>query len=471
MNTRRQVLLGTILAAATFIFAGLPLQTANAAPEPKNVNIQLTVVLSNGGSPETWKKSTPPGQWTFSVSETGGGSPKTTTDGNSLSVAPSDYLISLASGASGAVYDFILSSAGNSDCTGTPVGGPSTLTIRQSDFEGNATRHACVFIRETAAAAAATASPTSAAASVPTATPTASATPVATTTGSPTATASPSAVATNAVGATGAASPVSPSEGKLKVTVQIWDGTKKGKWGPSSPGGKWLFTLKDSSGNVVKTFTDAEDQVLPTASYTISFQGSVSGTSTATIVDFVLSANGNSQCQEPSGTNTVLSLSASDLVVNGTRHSCAFINAGASNTSTGPKVKLTNSFVSAGETTVKWKVEPSDVRDVTVWNPAAVECEAFNGASCGNIGKGGSGTFSASGPGQYLLITQPYELKDEQCEVTNVAEWIEGDATTRESVSGTYQCSGASTMGWGLFALFAAGAIGLAAMVRKKSRS
>jgi hypothetical protein len=132
-----------------------------------------------------------------------------------------------------------------------------------------------------------------------------------------------------------------------------------------------------------------------------------------------------------------------------------------------PSVKKT--FVSDEEGLITWRLEPGAAVDLFVWDRTITGCEEHGGASCGEIASGGNGLFSASAKEQqYLLVSQKIEKKGDSCEVTNTAEFAPSPKEKPETVSATYKCSGASTMGWGLFALFAAGAASVAWVVHRK---
>ncbi len=131
---------------------------------------------------------------------------------------------------------------------------------------------------------------------------------------------------------------------------------------------------------------------------------------------------------------------------------------------------LKKTFLSADDTTVRWKLEPSAPADMAVWDAKAESCEAFGGASCGAITTAGPGMFSASASSQYLVVTQSYSKDGESCSVKNTAEWAADPAGTRTAVDASYLCSGAPTMGWPLFTLFATGAVCISWAARRKLR-
>ena len=316
-----------------------------------------------------------------------------------------------------------------------------------------------------------TATATTPATAGPTQTPTPLASPTATGTSGPapstTATASPSSATTavtqaaTAVTTTGAVG----NSAKVKVDVETWDEGGKGKWKPSSPGGQWQLALTDAKGTVVKTFTDAVDLDVEVSDYVVTFQGPAGGGTTSfAVVDFVLSDNGKSDCKEPTGSSTTLKLSAKDLERNGTVHACLFLKGGASTT----RVTVAKSFVSAADGVVTWRLEPNQPADLLVWDTGISGCEEHEGAACGDITAGGYGKFYATAKGEYLLVTQEFKPDGDACKVTNTAEWATSDSEKRQTVTASYECSGASTMGWSLFALFATGAAGLAWVVQRK---
>jgi hypothetical protein len=133
--------------------------------------------------------------------------------------------------------------------------------------------------------------------------------------------------------------------------------------------------------------------------------------------------------------------------------------------------KVTKTFVSEDGVYVKWKLAPTAGVRMQVWDPVAVRCEAFNGASCKDLLTGGAAAFvTAGGTNQYLYVYQPLKKDGESCNVSNTAEWALGEnpAAARESVTASYVCSGAPTMGWPLFALFVAATGSMAWVARRK---
>lgn len=134
-----------------------------------------------------------------------------------------------------------------------------------------------------------------------------------------------------------------------------------------------------------------------------------------------------------------------------------------------PKLpQLKKSFVSAKDGIVTWRLELNMPGDVLVWDAGISNCEEFGGASCGKLLGGGPAWFVAKGDRQYLLVTQKFEMDGESCGVKNTAEWAGNESDRRQSVTASYECSGAPTMGWELFGLFAAGAASMAWVVQRK---
>jgi hypothetical protein len=262
-------------------------------------------------------------------------------------------------------------------------------------------------------------------------------------------------------------------------------------------------------------FTDEEDLELAAGEYLITLQGPTSGGAAPSVQDFTLSVNGNSSCKAPDGNEKALWLSPSDFSKNGTLHACAFIGATPASLTTTPTPvpsptgvatatptsipptatptaiatatpsneallvntpvppnptklpELKKTFVSAEDGVVTWRLELSEPGSGLVWDAEIFGCQEFGGAACGTILDGGPGEFT-TGDGQYLLVAQKFESDGESCSVKNVAEWAATDSDERQSVSANYECSGAPTMGWALFALFASGAVGLAFVVQRK---
>lgn len=304
----------------------------------------------------------------------------------------------------------------------------------------------------------------------PTATPTNSTATPASAPATPTSVASSTATATassasvsNAANQTPAAT-ASAKTHRLKVTAMTWDAGGKGKWKKASPAGDWLFALNDANGAGLEKFVDGDDLLLAPGDYLVTFWGPASGGG-AKLYDFVLSKNGNSDCKSPSGGNSNLKLEPDDFPKGGSMHACAFIGEPAA-----AAASVRKTFVSEDGEMVTWRLEPSSAADLLVWDEKAQGCTAHNGADCGDIAGKGSGKFFASEPGQYLLVTQPFKKDGAKCEVENKAEWAGPDDDGRQSVEARYTCSGASTMGWPLYAFFLGGAASLAWVVQRKRR-
>ncbi len=139
------------------------------------------------------------------------------------------------------------------------------------------------------------------------------------------------------------------------------------------------------------------------------------------------------------------------------------------------KPKLIMEFVSESAESVAWRLRPSFDADLVVWDEKAESCTAFGGAACDSIASGGSGKFNSTGSGQYIEVTQSYEVKDgKKCEVKNTAEYATGPfdepAEPEDKVSARYECSGASAMGWPLLGVGFAAAV-VAAWVWRRKRA
>lgn len=132
-------------------------------------------------------------------------------------------------------------------------------------------------------------------------------------------------------------------------------------------------------------------------------------------------------------------------------------------------VTVNKTFDNATDSVVTWKLAPSADADLLVWDKKASTCTAFGGADCGAIATGGTGTFSASGNGQYLLVTQAYKKHGDSCQVNNTVDWA--DPSTPKDVShlkASYKCSGTPTLGWPLLAIGFMGAAGVAWFVHRR---
>ncbi len=109
-----------------------------------------------------------------------------------------------------------------------------------------------------------------------------------------------------------------------------------------------------------------------------------------------------------------------------------------------------------------------------VWDEHAASCQAFAGATCGGLGQreAGYGEFHAGAPGQYLLVTQRYEVEGGSCTVEDEARYaIEPFRTPAEpewTVKATYRCSGAAALGWPLLGAGFAGAVAVAWVLKRK---
>jgi hypothetical protein len=123
---------------------------------------------------------------------------------------------------------------------------------------------------------------------------------------------------------------------------------------------------------------------------------------------------------------------------------------------------------SADKNVVVWKLAPSFQAAMTVWDDAAESCHGNDGAECGGIGSGGSGSFSGTRPNEKFTVTQSYTDAGGSCSVSNTVRWESGGVTGE--ATGTYQCSGATALGWPLLGVAFAAATGVAYWVRRKAQ-
>lgn len=238
--------------------------------------------------------------------------------------------------------------------------------------------------------------------------------------------------------------PPAGNEINLMIHKRAWSENGKGKWLPQTPPGQATFVLSDANGTPLDTFADGQNYSLKPGDYIVTEQAGP-----MELFDFFVSENGGSSCPEtPPGGRTSVTLAAEHFAKPGTLHLCAYNRAPA----TGPVAALSKNFVSEADGFVTWRIEPTSAADLWVWDEQAVSCQAFEGATCG---KGNNPhRFYADEPTQYLLVTQPVERQGESCSVTNTAEWATSRNGERGSVSATYKCSGAPTLGIPLFAIF-----------------
>ncbi len=253
------------------------------------------------------------------------------------------------------------------------------------------------------------------------------------------------------------------NEINLMVHKQVWRDSGKDRWQPLSPPGQATFILSDANGNNLEKFVDGQNFSLKPGDYIVT----EAETSEMKLFDLFVSENGGKDCaKDPDGGRSAVTLASEHFEKPGTLHICAFNSAAE----TGPVAALSKTFVSEADGVVTWRLEPTTAADLWVWDEQGIGCEAFQGATCGNIG--GKGTnparFYAGESRQYLLVTQPVVHEGESCKVTNTAEWAESRNGERGNVSASYQCSGAPTLGLPLFVAFLAVAgIGAYAVQRK----
>lgn len=256
------------------------------------------------------------------------------------------------------------------------------------------------------------------------------------------------------------------TKGFIQVKKFVLD--EKGGWEPAGPPGSWVFLLADANNTAIRKFVDGELVEIGPGDYLVTELDPDTGLPNPLLFDLVASPKGAAACpKEPKGGNLAAKVSLSESEVqNGTTfHLCAY------NKKPGlpPKVTVKKSFVEEKEGVVVWKVEPSMAADLLVWDAAASACDEYNGAACGDIANGDYGKFYATAPGQHFLIYQEFEGKDEECEVSNTVEWGTDPNGPRESLTVTYKCSGAPTMGWLLLGLFGTFAVGVAWYVNRKA--
>lgn len=302
----------------------------------------------------------------------------------------------------------------------------------------------------------------------PTANPTSTPTPTSATatgaaTASPTPTDTPTATPTK-VPATVTAKPV-VKLATLVVHKLVPDG--KGGWSPATPAGQWVFLLADANNTGLMKFVDGEVVEVGPGDYLITELDATTGGPNPLLYDLVPLPDGAKTCPGKTGGGNLaakLSVPKQETKVAPTYQFCAYNKAPGIE----PKVTVTKSFVKEDNGVVVWKIEPSAAADLLVWDANASSCQEFNGAACGGIGAGGYGKFYVTAPGQYFLVEQKFEADGEKCEVSNTVEWGTDPIGPRESLTVTYQCSGAPAMGWYLLGLFGVFAVGVAWYVNRR---
>ncbi len=265
---------------------------------------------------------------------------------------------------------------------------------------------------------------------------------------------------------------VEPQEPGAAVVVHKFVLDGKGRWVPATPAGEWVFLLADGNNTGIQKFVDGEVVPLKPGDYLVTELDPATGGPNLLLFDLVpanADANSNSgakSCPEkPKGGNLAAKVSVPDVLKRGvTYHLCAYNK----KPDLPVKVEVKKSFVEEKEGVVVWRIEPSVAADLMVWDANASSCAEFNGAACGDLASGGYGKFYATAPGQYFLVEQTFEGTPEKCEVTNTVEWGLDDGP-RQSLTVTYRCSGAPTMGWLLLGLFGTFAVGTAWWVNRKA--
>ncbi|WP_322795652.1 hypothetical protein [Tepidiforma sp.] len=241
----------------------------------------------------------------------------------------------------------------------------------------------------------------------------------------------------------------------------------KGKWLPAAPPGEWVFLLADANNTGLQKFVDGELVEVAPGDYLVTELDPATGGPNPLLFDLVVSPKGAKECPgDPKGGNLAAKVSVDESAAKAgaVTHLCAYNKAPG----TGPKVTVTKSFVEERDGVVVWRIEPSAAADLLVWDAAASSCAEFNGAACGDLINSGYGKFYATAPGQYFLVEQKFEGTAEKCEVSNTVEWGTDPNGPRESLTVTYRCSGAPTLGWVLFTALGLVGVGSAWWVSRK---
>jgi hypothetical protein len=304
----------------------------------------------------------------------------------------------------------------------------------------------------------------------PTPTPTPSATPTATPTPA-TATSTVTATATATSTPTSTPTPGSTVGGAKPgawLVVHKFVPGPKGEWVAASPAGSWVFMLADGNNTGLVKFVDEEKVPLGEGDYLVTELDPATGGPNAALFDLVAAPEGAKSCpSEPKGGNLAakLSVDAKQAATGQEFHLCAYNKVDG----LPPKVTVTKRFVEERDGVVVWRIEPSVAADLLVWDANAGSCQEFNGAACGGLSSGSYGKFYATAPGQYFLVEQKFDGTADKCEVSNTVEWGTDPNGPRESLTVTYRCSGAPTMGWLLLGLFGTFAVGVAWYVNRKA--
>lgn len=285
----------------------------------------------------------------------------------------------------------------------------------------------------------------------------------------PTRTPSPGPTATPTPTNTPTMTPTTPQGGSLIIHKRVWD-SKREAWKPATPAHGWRFAVTNDKGVVVANPTDLDNTKL---------EGSPSYVVTEVVpagfelYDIVVSTSGGATCPDsPVGGNRSATITSVDLR-NGSVHVCAYNreSASAPPTST-PKPSgqpgITKEFFEQTNEFIVWKLSPKTDADYVLWDEFATLCEERDGAACGDIPNGGYGKFYAHTPGQYLLVSQPYTVKEGTCEVENHAKWTSGEKDGE--VEATFRCSGATVLGWPLLAVVFIAATGIAYTAHRSRR-
>ncbi len=316
----------------------------------------------------------------------------------------------------------------------------------------------------------AAASPSPSATATQSSTATATPSPTAAATATSTSTATPAQLQA-AAAAGSAAATATPSPARIIVHKEIGSVDKRGKltWRAAPASSTWAFVVTDERGTVIQTLDNNQLTTTPTGNYSLGEQMTAAQQAAYSLASIEVSSGGAKACNNgPQFSQASLALNgpAFAQLGNGTVHICAFNKARPTDPPTVDKT-----FVSATANAVTWKLQPSAPADLLVWDSHVATCRAFGGASCGDIGQsGGRASFSATGAAQYLLVTQDYVKRGDNCQVNNTAQWAPADRpNAKTSVKASYKCSGTPALGWPLLAVSFIAAVGVAWFVRKQT--
>lgn len=137
---------------------------------------------------------------------------------------------------------------------------------------------------------------------------------------------------------------------------------------------------------------------------------------------------------------------------------------------TKPKQGARLSFVSDDGKTVTWRVTVLTGAEYKFNVKVATSCAGEGGPTCESDGATGSGYFPGEADRKQdasVLVYQAYTAESEStCRVTNAVEWYAGDGETG-TVEGSYECSGATALGWLIIPGFVAAVLAAYAAKRR----